>query len=91
MVPVSFVTGAVMGAAATFVYKDEGVKQWFKDTSSSIGDSVSGLFKKKEKPVETVENVEKTDADSIVVDGTAEEVKDDAPKAEAATAVKSVS
>jgi hypothetical protein len=72
MVPVGFVSGVVLGAAATFAYKDEGVKQWFKDT----GSSVTGLFKKKKPTVETVEGVDKTD--TVVVDSTAEEVKSDA-------------
>ncbi|MGV6808431.1 MAG: hypothetical protein ACWA5U_00990 [bacterium] len=89
MVPVSFVTGAVMGAAATFVYKDEGVKQWFKDTGSSVSNTVTGLFKKKEQPVEVVDNAEKTSADSVVVEGTAEEVKEGAAKAEETTTAKS--
>ncbi|HHC74090.1 MAG TPA: hypothetical protein ENK78_03325 [Thiothrix sp.] len=89
MVPVSFVTGAVMGVAATFVYKDEGVKQWFKDTGSSVSNTVTGLFKKKEQPVEVVDNVEKANENSVVVEGTAEEVKEGAAKAEEATTAKS--
>lgn len=76
MIPVGFVSGAVLGAAATFVYKDDGVKQWFKDTGNTVSNSVTGLFKKKEPTVETVEGVDKTD--TVVVDSTAEEVKSDA-------------
>lgn len=51
MIPLSFVVGAAMGAAGTYVAKDEPAKQWALETSKKLKEAaVSFMASMKKKP-----------------------------------------
>lgn len=58
MIPVVFVMGTAVGAAGTYVYKDEPAKQWVVETSKKLKeaavffmDSMKKSQKQQQKPV----------------------------------------
>ncbi len=44
--PLNFVVGAAVGAATTYVYKDEAARQWVNEKSSKLKGSLSFSKKK---------------------------------------------
>lgn len=72
MIPVAFVVGAAVGAAGTYVAKDEPAKQWAIDTGKKLKEAaVSFMDSMKKKPEEPVEaSVEAATTAQTVVEGT---------------------
>lgn len=61
MLPIGILAGAAIGAATTYVYKDESARQWLSDTAGQAADSVKSgaqsvmsMFNTTEEAVETV-------------------------------------
>lgn len=83
MFPINFVVGAAVGAAATYVYKDEPAKQWLSETGNKLKEGASSFmasFKKKsEDTAETAGEVVDSTAEEVVEK--VEEVKEAAAKA----------
>lgn len=44
MFPLNFLVGAAIGAASTYVYKDEPAKNWVTDTSKKLKDAASSFM-----------------------------------------------
>lgn len=42
--PIPFISGAVVGAAVTYVVKDHAIMQWVSDTGDNIKDAASSLI-----------------------------------------------
>lgn len=58
--PIPFITGAVAGAAITYVFKDQSSMQWINDVSDKLKDTTSSLWGSlKTTTEETVEDVKK--------------------------------
>ncbi|CAA6807703.1 MAG: Unknown protein [uncultured Thiotrichaceae bacterium] len=72
-IPMNFVVGAAVGAATTYVFKDDSAKQWLSETGGKLKEGSSSFiasFKKKpeeqaEDVVETVEAVAESAAESV--------------------------
>lgn len=71
IIPMNFAVGALVGAAAAYVYKDESAK----DAIGTAGAKLKGLLKKKADPVEEQEILEAVDIAEAEVK--AEDVKDE--------------
>lgn len=88
MFPMNFVVGAAVGAAATYVFKDESAKQWLSETGTKLKEGTSSFmasFKKNseeqtENAAEKVEAAAETVTESTTetVETVAEEVADKA-------------
>lgn len=71
MFPINFVVGAAVGAAATYVFKDDSAKQWLSDTGVKLKEgarSLTSSFKKQppEQADDTIVAVETAEAAETV-------------------------
>lgn len=66
-IPMNFAVGVIMGAVATYIYKDDSAKKALNDTSSKV----KGLFKKKPEAIESAEHAVAEVADEAKADMTA--------------------
>lgn len=73
IIPMNFAVGALVGAAAAYVYKDESAK----DAIGTAGAKLKGLLKKKADPVEEQEILEAVDIAEAEAEVKAEDVKDE--------------
>ncbi|EIJ36786.1 YtxH domain-containing protein [Thiothrix nivea] len=83
MFPLNFVVGAAVGAATTYVYKDEPAKQWLSETGNKLKEGANSFmasFKKKSEDT--------TEVAGKVVESTAEEVIEKAEDVKEAVAAK---
>lgn len=67
MIPLGFVVGAAVGAAGTYVAKDESAKQWAIETGKKLKDaavSFMASMKKKPEAAASEATVEVTTADA---------------------------
>ena len=72
MFPLNLVVGAAVGAAVTYVYKDEPAKQWLGESGRKLKEGASSFVASfKKKPVAQVEdsaevvNTEKTTEEPV--------------------------
>lgn len=81
MFPVNFIVGAAVGAAATYIYKDENAQNWLKNTGNKLKEgagSFSQSFKKKsdEESAESAETVKDLTDETTEVEATAEVIEE---------------
>lgn len=69
MFPLNLVVGAAVGAAVTYVYKDEPAKQWLRESGSKLKEGASSFVTSfKKKPAAQVE----TSAEAVSAEETKE-------------------
>lgn len=61
--PLNFVVGAAVGAATTYVYKDEAARQWVNEKGSKLKGSLS--FSKK-KAIDEASPAPATQTDAVI-------------------------
>ncbi|QLQ31895.1 MAG: hypothetical protein HZT40_10185 [Candidatus Thiothrix singaporensis] len=77
MFPLNFLVGAAIGAASTYVYKDEPAKNWVTDTSKKLKDAASSFMESMKTKPEVEETMEAAAVETAAV------VAEAAPTAEA--------
>lgn len=73
MLPVGILAGAAIGAATTYVYKDETSRQWLGEMSAKVKDGTQSLMSKFKKEDEDVVQ-EAVDATAAEIDEVEAEV-----------------
>ncbi|MEZ5453132.1 MAG: hypothetical protein R3E93_10030 [Thiothrix sp.] len=81
MFPLNFVVGAAVGAAATYVYKDEPAKHWLGETGQKLKEGANSFMASFKQKAE-----DKADDAAEVVEAVAEETAKKAEEVQEAAA-----